>query len=132
MLNSDLDNNQKAVLVDQDPDNITTTRVFFVPLNPDIADSARSELRVFVRSFDPNNDHLAGLEISIQAICSNSIWRLEDGRQRPLVMVSEILKQLNGIDIGFVGLVKFEKPIRIQQYNKLYTGYELIATTRTT
>jgi hypothetical protein len=129
---ADLDDNQKIELFNQDEESIENTRVFFVPLNPDIADTARSELRIFVRSFDPNNDHLVGLEVSIQVICSNSICRLDEGRQRHLVMVHEILNQLNGTDIGFVGLVKFEKPIRIIQYNKLFIGYEMIATTRST
>ena len=120
--------NEKIELLDQfDKEK---TKVFFTPLSPNVTDTVGSELRIYIRNFKLNNKYLASVEISIQVICSNSVWRLDEGRQRPLVMIQEIITQLNGADIGFVGELYFEKDIRIIPYNQYYTGYELIPSTR--
>ncbi|OPH61719.1 hypothetical protein BC351_00310 [Paenibacillus ferrarius] len=124
----DISDNEKIEMFDQS--NKEKTKVFFTPLSPNVSDTAGSELRIYIRNIKPNNIYLTNVDISIQVICSNSVWRMDEGRQRPLVMLQEIISQLNGVDIGFIGQLFFERDIRIIPHNDYYTGYELIPSTR--
>lgn len=126
---ADLTEDEIFELTNQEGD-MKDTRVLFTPFNLNVDDTARTELRVFVRRFKPNNIYLANVEVSIQVITHNSLCRLDNGQQRLLVMIQEILKLLHGTDIGFIGNLLFENDISIGQYNSFFTGYELIPTTR--
>lgn len=109
---------------------MTDTRIFFTPFDIETPNSERAELRFFFREFIPNqNSVLSSVNIQFEIIVSDQIWRLDFGRQRPITMISEILKTLNGEEIDGIGKIYFNNPIRVVRYNKFFSGYTLYPTT---
>ena len=116
-------------LINQEGD-VAETRIFFTPFDVETPDSERAELRFFFRAFVPNqNSVLSSVNIQFEVIVSDRIWRLDNGRQRPITIVSEILKTLNGQDIDGLGKIYFNNPIRVIRYNKYFSGYGFHPTT---
>jgi hypothetical protein len=105
-------------------------RILFMPFNIDVADSEKSEIRIFIRSFTPDNIQITNLSMCIQVICSNNVWLMDEGRMTPLVLIQEILKSLNGVDVEFVGNLYFNAPIKLYYYNSHFSGYELYPNVR--
>lgn len=126
---ADLTPDEMLLLTNQEG-NIEATRVLFTPFNFEQEDTARTEIRIFIRRFKPENIYISSVELCIQVLTQNSLCRLDNGQQRLLVMINEILTKLNGTDIGFIGNLVFENPIPIHQFNKFFTGYDLFPETR--
>jgi hypothetical protein len=112
--------------------NHDTKRILFTPFNINVADAEKSEIRIFIRNFTPDNIQLTNLSLCIQVICSNNVWLMDEGRMRPLVLIQEILKSLNGVDVEFVGNLYFNAPIKVGVYNPHFSGYELYPNVRST
>ncbi|TVY09968.1 hypothetical protein [Paenibacillus cremeus] len=125
----DLTQDEINVLFDYDSDP-RDIRISFTPFNLTTVEEAKSELRIFIRDFEPENIHIANVNIAFQVIVSNRIWRLDEGKQRPLVIIQELLKSLNGVDIELVGNLYFNSRIRIVNYNAYFSGYELYPNVR--
>jgi hypothetical protein len=113
-----------------DNNDANEIRISFTPFNLTTADQDKSEIRIFIKQFTPENIHLANLSLAIQVIVSNNIWLMDDGRMRPSVLIQEILKELNGTDVNLVGLLYFDSPIRVYNYNTYFSGYELYPEVR--
>jgi hypothetical protein len=127
----DLTQSDIDILINQEGDT-SKSRVFFTPFNLNPANDAKSELHLFIRRFKPDNIQLANVQILFQIIVNNQLWRLDNGQQRPLVMIEEILNSLQGVDIGFIGNLYFTNDISIIQYNPYFTGYEMMPNVRST
>jgi hypothetical protein len=125
----DLTEDEKMGLLNPDQD-FTNVRIFFTPFDYQTTDTTRTELRVFVSEFSPDNHILSKVRIMFQVVVSNHMWRLDAGKQRPLTMISEILKTLHGKEVGAIGELMFLDPFRLKFYNKEYSGYEFSPRTR--
>jgi len=105
-------------------------RISFTPFNLSSVDEEKSEIRIFIREFSPNNFVMSNTCFAIQVISSNQIWLMDEGRMRPLIMIQEILKEIHGADIESIGLVYVDKPIRLYSYNTYFSGYEIYPEVR--
>jgi hypothetical protein len=129
-LDLNITEDDKFLLISQDDQ--TNKRVYFQPFNNDIVSEARSELRFYVAEISPENNILSEVSIGFEIIVYNDLWLLENGKQRPLVMINEILKTLNGKNINGIGTIKIHDkyPCRVTKYNNSFTGYSLMMKTR--
>jgi len=120
----------KLLLINQS-DKINK-RVFFQPFNNDIISEIRSELRLYVFEISPEDNKLSEIYIGFEIITHNDLWLLDNGKQRPLVMLNEIFKLLNGKEVNGIGTIKINTryPCRIRYYNDNFAGYNLIMKTR--
>jgi len=69
-----------------------------------------------------------------EIIVNNELWLLNNGKQRALIILEELFKSLNDVDINGIGSLRFynDYPCRIRFYNKNFTGYNLMMKTRLT
>lgn len=112
-------------------DNQSGARISYYPFDSDTPKEDKSELRIFIKSISPNpNSVLADIQIVFQVICGNRIWNMDYGKQRPLEIISEVLKTINGKSINTIGNLLFNSPIRIQYYGKDFCGYEFSPSTK--
>jgi hypothetical protein len=118
-INGLLDNNQAEEV-----------RFSFTPFTYKTPESEKSELRIFVKQFQPESLLLTNVTLVIQVIVNNNLWLMDDGKVRPLFMISEILKSLNQQEIEMVGLLNFDSTSRVVNYNEFFAGYELYPSVR--
>lgn len=106
-------------------------RIFKFLTNDNIVDEVRSELRFGITPIRPQNLYLAELNINFQVIVHNSLWELKNNKIRAFVMVSELLKDLNGNfeDVKGIGELKLTKPISYVVFNKFFSGYVMSMST---
>lgn len=123
----DLTDGEKMILAMGNPQY---ARILQMPVNPDTVEENRVELRVYIDKIIPDNIHLADINISLQVVVSNNLWMLDNGIQRPLKMISEVLKVLNGELVEGLGRLYFQRPIQFVTYNKSYSGYILTPDVR--
>lgn len=124
----DLTGDEINVLMDAT--NINKARILFTPFNPETESMTKTELRIFYPEFIPNNRVLAKTNIMFQIVVNNPMWQLDGVRQRPIVMIQEILDTLHGQEVGAIGELMFQDPIRIRYYNPSFSGYEFFPRTR--
>jgi hypothetical protein len=124
----DLSQDEVSSLIDNsDPKEI---RISFAPFNLATTEAEKSEIRIFIKQFSPENIYISNVYFVIQVICSNQIWLMDEGRVRPLAMIQEILKEINGTEIESIGNVYVNTPIRIYNYNTYFSGYEIYPETK--
>jgi len=123
----DLTMGDKALLFDEANSNC---RVYSIPFNYETTDKNKSEIRIFIRNTNPVNQYLSNISICFQVIVANNLWKLDEGKQRPWVIISEILKTLNGEAIRGIGKLYFTEPFSIQMFNKSFTGYTTTVSTK--
>lgn len=129
-LELEVSQDDKLLLINQDNDN--DKRVFFQPFNSNIVSEARSELRFYVFEINPEENMLSEIYIAFEIIVYNDSWLLDNGKQRPLVMLNELFKSLNGKNVNGIGVIKTQDryPCRIAKYSDNFTGYSLMMKTR--
>lgn len=128
-LSQDITLEQIGKLMDQK--YIIDTRIFYQPFNNLILNEERTELRIYIARLRPNNRYLADLHVGFDIVVHNNLWRLDEGKQRPLVMYKEILNALNGVFVGGIGELVFENSnFDLRYFNKEFTGYTFIMKTR--
>lgn len=129
-LELDISLDDKLLLINQDDND--NKRVFYQPFNSDIVSETRSELRFYVFEINPEENMLSEIYIGFEIIVYNDLWLLDKGKQRPLVMLNEIFKTLNGANVNGIGVIKTQSryPCRIAKYNSNFTGYSLMMKTR--
>lgn len=130
-LSQSITEEQKDELFDKNSEN-SKNRVLNKIFNPEIITDVRSELRFFNGVFEPDNDHLAIVQLHFQVIVHNDLWDLEWGLIRAEQMVKEILLSLNGEKVEGIGVLDFDAPIKLQTFGDKFTGYKMIGITRVT
>lgn len=112
-------------------DPISEQRIYKMLTNNIIVDTARTELRFGISVIQPDNIYLSDLPITFQVICYNTLWELDDNMLRPFIIIKEILKELNGIDVGGIGQLKLVKPIGFISFSNNFSGYSFALSTKT-
>lgn len=134
LLQPDLTDEQRYELIDQS--NTDKTKIYYSPYSINILVDEVTQLRIILSEIQPENIQLANVLIDFQIITHNRLWVMEDGRQRPLVMIQEILKMLNGQDAMSIGTLFFggskRIPTRLIKYNNDFSGYIMTMGTRST
>jgi hypothetical protein len=105
-------------------------RVFNVSPSYLVTKETRAEIRMYETAIVAENAYIAEIEYCFDVIVHQRTWNLADGKRRAMVIANEILKTLNGADIGGVGYMKFftEDASQIFQYieiNEDFLGYEI-------
>ena len=120
--------NDKNLIVDQD--DLENRRVLLRPFNFDITTEERVELRIFMSSFYGVGVNDYTLRYNFEVIVHNDLWLLENGKQRPLVMIQEILRVLNykGIDGSASKLNTDGNMGNIIRFNDRFQGYSFSLT----
>jgi hypothetical protein len=121
----DLTEDQRYELIDQDLANISTTRIFFSPAPQNIVLEEQAQFRLYIDKIIPDNVKLAKVIYDFQVIVHEDLWPLNGGKQRPLVMIQEILKILNGTDVDGMGSLYLQFPISVIIYDNKFSGYML-------
>ena len=113
-------------------DPISEQRIFKMLTSNIIVDTVRTELRFGIAKINPDNIYLTSLPITFQIITHYSLWELDDNKQRPFIMINEILKVLNGnsTDIGGIGQLQLISPIIFITFtNNNFSGYTFSLST---
>lgn len=100
-------------------------RIFQYPWSNKTKDDVRSEIRFFIPSFniEGKNIYLSELKVNFQVVVHDSLIELDNNLIRPLCMINEILKVMNGFDCGGVGLLQLKSPINIVLWSDDFSGY---------
>lgn len=117
-----LTQSQKYELINQN-DDLINTRIFFSPAPLNIIFEDQSQLRLFIGSINPDNEHLAKLVFHFQIVVHENLWLLNNAKQRPIVMIKEIIKLLNNEDVDGIGRLKLINPISLTMFSNDFSGY---------
>lgn len=110
-------------------------RVFFMSFTDNIEDDEQSQLRIYIRNISLIQDNIADINFSIDVITHNNLVILEDGGNRLLKMINEVVKTLNGY-VGTESVGQVQIPLGgnlpLVYYNKNFQGYMIPMRTRFT
>ena len=125
---TDLTQDEQYALVKQT--NIDTCRIFNIPPTYYVTKEQRAEIRVYESAIVSSNPHIYEVCYCFDLVCHQELWILEDGSRRVMQLANNIVKELNGIDVGGMGKMRFfseRKPeiFRVQFYNDVVAGYKL-------
>jgi hypothetical protein len=130
-LSKEITEDERYALNIQDGDT-TNTRIFYQPFNNDTITDERAELRIYFANFKPENMYIANANIGFDIVVHNNMWRLDEGKQRPLNIFKEVLKSLNGQDVKSLGELNFlNSYCTLMIFNKSFTGYSFSMSTKT-
>jgi len=118
---TNLTDNQKYNLINQDI--LVDTRIFFSPSPTITITEEQTQLRIFMSSFSPDNLYLGKAVFDFQIIVHENLWLLNNTKQRPIVIIQEILKKLNDISVSGLGNLRLTNPIKIVKFADNFTGY---------
>ena len=105
-------------------------KLFKMPFYDSVISDPRTEIRFFIPIFEPNNIYLTNVDICFQIVVHNAKWDLDDNYIKPLVMVSELLKNFNGQDLGGIGVLQLKSSIKVANWNSSFSGYFFYLSTR--
>jgi len=100
-------------------------RILLRPFNFDIVTEERSELRIYMSSFYGAGVNDYPLRYTFEIIIHNDLWILDNGKQRPIVMMQEILRVLNYKPIeGSASKLNTDNQFgNIVRFNDRFQGY---------
>jgi hypothetical protein len=131
-----LTNQQKRNLIYNGQINSENYRCFFMPFTDDSFDKQHAQIRVYPVTIMPTNRILGDVSFAIEILSHVKINTLDNYSTRILYLLQQIIKTLNGKDIGSVGNIAFDRKgsgydsARLNIYNnKNYLGYTLIMST---
>jgi hypothetical protein len=125
---TNLTQDEQYLLIKQS--NKETCRIFNIAPTYFVTNEQRAEIRVYETSIVANNPHIFEIAYCFDIVCHQDIWLLDDGSRRVMKIVDNIVKDLNGLDIGGIGKLRFFSPrkpeiFRVQFYNDNFAGYKL-------
>jgi hypothetical protein len=90
----------------------------------------RTEIRMYESAIMSENAYIAEIEYCFDIISHQRTWNLKDGKRRAMVIANEILKTLNGADVGGVGYMRFfsednSQLLHLIEINEDFLGYEI-------
>lgn len=100
---------EKAGLIYQGETDSEPFRVFRDSFTDDATTEQITQLRIFPAGTNPENRIVAIQDIQLQIIVHTKINHMEDYQMRLDRMIAELLKTLNGADIGTVGQLYFDR-----------------------
>jgi hypothetical protein len=119
-------------------EEITTTspyRVFTVRFVDDAFELEQTQLRVYIGRISPSNSVRGKVDFGIDVMCHNKIAILNTYQNRCDVLFEEIMKTLNGKEIGGLGNLYFNvdasstNVANLSYFNEWYQGYRIVMST---
>lgn len=104
-----LTQSEKSELIYKGETDSEPFRVFRDPFTDDAYEKQVSQLRVFPSYTNPENHIVAIQDIQIQIVVHNKINYLDDYVMRLDYLIEEVLRTLNGADIGGLGVMFFDR-----------------------
>ena len=112
-------------------------RIFKTRLIDDGFEEQCSLLKIYPAIIIPEKPTLASVSFSLDVLSHIKIGHLNNGDSRNVLLMSEILKTLNGADINGVGFLTFnqmgsryDKATLDLSNGKSYEGYSIVMSTR--
>ncbi len=112
-------------------------RVFRTPYLDDITTSQQAQLRVYLESITPDTLVYGTVDINIEVICHVKMIELNDYQNRIESLVWQVLKTLNGVEVGGIGKLFFDRNgsfydlVKMNRYNnRNFYGYTITMSTK--
>ena len=112
-------------------------RVFRTPYLDDINTSQQAQLRVYLESITPDTLVYGTVDVNIEVICHVKMIELNDYQNRVESIMWQVLKTLNGADVGGIGKLFFDRNgglydlVKMNRYNnRNFYGYTITMSTK--
>lgn len=133
-----LTSQQKGSLVYDGSPITTSFRIFLNPFLDDVFNEQCSLIRIFPEIVTPKNRVVSDITFRIECFSHVKISTLNNYTTRNVTMLQNLLQNLNGINIGGVGLLSFDRmgsPYDRANLNisnsRNYEGYSIYISTHT-
>lgn len=112
-------------------------RVFRTPYLDDLTTNQQAQLRVYLESITPDTRMYGTVDVNIEVICHVKMIELNDYQNRAESIVWQVIKTLNGADVGGIGKLFFDRNgsfydlIKMNRYNnRNFYGYTITMSTK--
>ena len=112
-------------------------RVFRTPYLDDLTTNQQAQLRVYLESVTPDTRLYGTVDVNIEVICHVKMVELNDYQNRAESIVWQVIKTLNGADVGGIGKLFFDRNgsfydlIKMNRYNnRNFYGYTITMSTK--
>lgn len=112
-------------------------RVFRTPYLDDLTTNQQAQLRVYLESITPDTRMYGTVDVNIEVICHVKMIELNDYQNRAESIVWQVIKTLNGADVGGIGKLFFDRSgsfydlIKMNRYNnRNFYGYTITMSTK--
>ena len=112
-------------------------RVFRTPYLDDLTTNQQAQLRVYLESITPDTRLYGTVDVNIEVICHVKMIELNDYQNRAESIVWQVIKTLNGADVGGIGKLFFDRNgsfydlIKMNRYNnRNFYGYTMTMSTK--
>ena len=112
-------------------------RVFRTPYLDDLTTDQQAQLRVYLESITPDTRLYGTVDVNIEVICHVKMVELNDYQNRAESIVWQVIKTLNGADVGGIGKLFFDRNgsfydlIKMNRYNnRNFYGYTITMSTK--
>ena len=112
-------------------------RVVRTPYLDDLTTNQQAQLRVYLESITPDTRLYGTVDVNIEVICHVKMIELNDYQNRAESIVWQVIKTLNGADVGGIGKLFFDRNgsfydlIKMNRYNnRNFYGYTITMSTK--
>jgi hypothetical protein len=117
--------------------NMDDYRVFRTPYLDDLTTNQQAQLRVYLESVTPDTLLYGTVDVNIEVICHVKMIELNDYQNRAESIVWQVIKTLNGAEVGGIGKLFFDRNgsfydlIKMNRYNnRNFYGYTITMSTK--
>lgn len=135
--NENLTRREKSSLIYTGTGDMKDYRVFRQTFMDDIFDEQCSQLRVYITSVNPDTLSYGTVDIAVECVVHTKLINLINYENRLEVLLQQVIKTLNGADIGGIGRLFFDRNgsmydlAKLNLYsNRNFYGYTVILSTR--
>lgn len=118
-------------------DDMDDYRVFRTPYLDDLTTNQQAQLRVYLESVTPDTLLYGTVDVNIEVICHVKMIELNDYQNRAESIVWQVIKTLNGAEVGGIGKLFFDRNgsfydlIKMNRYNnRNFYGYTITMSTK--
>lgn len=112
-------------------------RVFRTPYLDDLTTNQQAQLRIYLESITPDTLLYGTVDVNIEVICHVKMIELNDYQNRAESIVWQVIKTLNGANVGGIGKLFFDRNgsfydlIKMNRYNnRNFYGYTITMSTK--
>ena len=114
--------------------DLSQNGVIFQRFNDDTFQEKITQLRIYIQAGSAVNNTLSNVAVGFDIIVHNDIIILDNGENRSLILLHELMKTLNGAENIGLGILDFNigGGFTLIDFNKNFQGYRFILGTETT
>ena len=132
-LSKTITNEDKDNLINSKLENKPNRRIYFQSSLNKTSTNERTELRIYPAWFNIENRVLGKTCIAIDIVFHNDLNDLDNSEIRPMILLNEILKSINGVDVKGIGLLNIEgQKIPLITVNDYFSMYRMNFIVRVT